>query len=64
MSSYDWKALFFEKHSGDLTNLFLQVNELKKEVAIIKKSDLGTNSPEFRKLWKIITIHNDKCLET
>lgn len=30
MNSYDWKALFFQKHSGDLTNLFLQVNELNK----------------------------------
>ena len=58
---YEWQALFFEDKSDNLDDLFLRVNQLIKMVSLIKKSELKTNSPEFRCLWGLIANHNEKC---
>jgi hypothetical protein len=59
---YEWRNLFFENHRElSLRDLFLQVNQLVKTTARIKKSELRTNGLEFRNLWGLVADHNDKC---
>ena len=55
---YEWQALFFEDPSQSMEELFLRVNQTIKVVEVVKKSELKTNSSEFRVLWGLIQNHN------
>jgi hypothetical protein len=58
---YDWKELFHNVKNDDLRCLYLQTTQLVKVMEIIRRSELRSNSAEFKSLWELIKLHNDKC---